>query len=94
MSVQVAVLATKPVLAFAAVRVSGEVHLEKGGGGGGKMLINPPASVFSSVERRSSGREGRSGERGRRPGRTETNGGRGRGGEGREEKMDGTPDCH
>lgn len=32
MSVQVAWLAPKPVLPFAAVRVSGEVHLEKGVG--------------------------------------------------------------
>lgn len=32
MSVQVALLATKPVLSFAAVRASGEVHLEKGVG--------------------------------------------------------------
>lgn len=35
----------------------------KGGGGGGKMLINPPALIFSSV-RWSLGREGRSGEEG------------------------------
>lgn len=35
----------------------------KGGGGGGKMLINPPALMFSSV-RWSLGREGRSGEGG------------------------------
>lgn len=32
MSVRVASLATKPVLPFAAVRESGEVHLEKGVG--------------------------------------------------------------
>lgn len=63
MSVQVASLATKPVLPFAAVRESGEVHLEKGVGGGGKMLINPPALIFSSV-RWSLGREGRSGREG------------------------------
>jgi len=58
MSVRAASLAANPVLRAAAVRGSGEVHLEKAVGVEGKMLINPPASVFGCV-RRSLGREGK-----------------------------------